>query len=350
MKSTFRTLGAIAVALIAAVMLFSVGAPSHPSALSLSMAAVVTSDSFPMVALAGLIINKGTLSALFTGIQTAFNKGFRGITPLWMQVATLVPSTTKEEKYAWLGQFPRLREWIGDRQIKSIAAHDYSIKNKKFESSVAIPRDDIEDDSYGVFMPLFQEMGHAAATHPDELTFALLNAGFTTTCFDGQFFFDTDHPVGDQEGAATSVSNMQAGAGAPWFLLDLSRPLKPIIFQKRRDYALKAMNQPEDEAVFMRDEYRYGIDARANVGFGFWQQAFGSKADLTQANFDLAMAAMMGFKSDEGRPLGVKPTHLVCGPSRRAEALTVVQNERLANGESNKNYKAVDVLVVPWLT
>jgi len=297
-----------------------------------------------------MIINKATLSALFTGIQTAFNTGFRGATPLWNAVATMVPSTTKEEKYAWLGQFPRLREWLGDRQIKSMVAHDYSIKNKKFESSVGIPRDDLDDDSYGVFNPLFQEMGHAAATHPDELVFALLAAGFATTCYDGQFFFDTDHPVGDQEGAASSVSNMQAGAGNPWFLLDNSRPLKPLIFQKRRDYAIKAMSQAEDEGVFMRDEYRYGVDARANVGFGFWQQAFGSKATLDAANFDAAYAAMMAFKSDEGRPLGIKPTHLVCGPSNRAAALSVIQNERLANGESNKNYKAVEILVVPWLT
>ena len=73
------------------------------------------------------------------------------------------------------------------------------------------------------------------------------------------------------------VSNVQAGAGNPWFLLDLRRPLKPLILQKRRGYEFKSMTKMDDENVFMRDEYRYGIDARLNVGFAFWQQAFGSK-------------------------------------------------------------------------
>lgn len=340
-------MGALAVSafmLVAAVCAFAMlGGPVPP------IATLSVHHNLMPIALAGIIINKQNLQVLFTGIKTAFNAGFRTAKPMWDTVATLVPSTTKEEKYGWLGQFPRLREWIGDRQLKNITAHDYSIKNKKFESSVAIPRDDLDDDTYGVYTPLFQEMGYAAATHPDELVFALLAAGFTTTCYDGQFFFDTDHPVGDGEAAPASVSNVQAGAGAPWFLLDLNRPLKPIIFQKRREYDIKAMNQPDDEAVFMRDEYRYGVDARCNVGFGFWQQAFGSKATLDQTSFDSAYAAMMAFKSDEGRPLGVKPSHLVVGPSNRASALSVVQNERLANGESNKNYKAVDILIVPWL-
>ncbi len=291
-----------------------------------------------------MIINQASLTDLFTGFKAAFAGAFQGVTPNWQRIATLVPSTTKQEKYAWLGQFPRMREWLGDRQIKSMASHDYAIKNKKFESTVAVPRDDIEDDTYGVYTPLFGEMGYSAATHPDELVFGLLAAGFATPCYDGQYFFDTDHPVG-----GASVSNMQAGGGNPWYLLDTRRPLKPLILQRRRDYALKAMTKVDDEAVFMRDEYRYGVDARVNTGFGFWQQAYGSQAALDGGNFASALAAMMAFSSDEGRPLGVNPDLLVVGPSNRAAALEVVKAERNANGATNINRDAVEVLVVPWL-
>jgi phage major head subunit gpT-like protein len=296
-----------------------------------------------------MIINKAGLSGLFVAIKTAFTKGLKDTTTYWQKVATLVPSTTKEEKYTWLGQFPRMREWLGDRQIKNLAAHDYSIKNKKFESSVAIPRDDLDDDSYGVFTPMYEEMGFSAATHPDELVFALLAQGFAKPCYDGQSFFDTDHPVGNEDTGESSVSNMQAGADFPWFLLDVNRPLKPIIFQRRRDYAIKAMTKDDDENVFMRDEYRYGVDARVNAGFGLWQLAFGSKATLNADNFDAAIASMMALKSDEGRPLGVNPSLLVVGSSNRAKAKAVIEKENLANGESNTNYKAVEILVVPWL-
>ncbi len=296
-----------------------------------------------------MIINKTNLAALFTGYKAAFNQGFRSAETYWDKVATPVPSSTKSNTYGWLGQFPKLREWAGDRAVKNLAAHGYSIVNKDFEGTVAVPRSDIEDDEYGVFRPLFEEMGFAAATHPDELVFGLLAAGFSTPCYDGQYFFDTDHPVGNEETGVTSVSNMQSGAGNPWFLLDTRRPLKPLIFQKRRDYALQAFTSPDDEHVFKRNEFLYGVDARVNVGFGFWQQAFGSKATLDATNFNAAFEAMMAFKSDEGRPLGIKPSLLVVGPSNRAEAFEVVKAERNASGATNINRNAVDVLVVPWL-
>lgn len=291
-----------------------------------------------------LIINAANLGDMFRGFRTAFNLGFREAQPTWSQVATLVPSTTAEERYGWLGQFPKLREWVGDRHIKNLQAHDYTIRNKKYEATVGVPRDSIEDDQYGIYSPIFQEMGHAAATHPDELVYGLLADGFSTLAYDGQYFFDSDHPVGDQ-----SVSNVQTGAANPWFLLDTRRMLKPLIFQRRRDYSLRNMSAQDDEQVFMRDEYRYGVDARVNVGFGFWQMAFGSEAALDATNFNAAYAAMMAFKSDEGRPLGIMPSLLVVGPSNRDAALEVVKAERNAQGATNINRNAVDVLVTPWL-
>lgn len=261
-----------------------------------------------------------------------------------MKVATLVPSNTKTETYAWLGQFPRLREWLGDRQVKNLSEGTYTITNKKYEATIAVKRDDIEDDQYGVYSPLFQEMGFAAATHPDELVFGLLAAGFTSKCFDGQYFFDANHPVG-----GGVVSNSLAGAATPWFLLDTSRALKPLIFQKRRDYKLTSLLNLEDPNVFMRDEFVYGVDARCNVGFGFWQSAIASKATLDAAGFNAAYAAMISQKSDDGRPLGIRPTLLVVPPSLRDAANAVIKAERSANGATNTNLNAVDILVCPWL-
>nr|WP_255327039.1 Mu-like prophage major head subunit gpT family protein [Pseudomonas aeruginosa] len=89
----------------------------------------------------------------------------------------MIPSTTASNTYGWLGQFPKLREWIGQRVIKDMAAQGYQITNKLFESTVGVKRTDIEDDNLGVYGPLMQEMGRAAGAHPDELVFALLKAG-----------------------------------------------------------------------------------------------------------------------------------------------------------------------------
>jgi len=324
--------------LIMTCLAFSAGAT-----VPIDLPVLATAD-ISALAFGGIVVNKANLSILFQAFKSAFNTGFRGGEANWQRIATRVPSSTGEEKYGWLGQWPRLREWVGDRHIKNLALFDYSIKNKSFESTVAVPKENIEDDSYGVFSPLMQEMGYAAQTHPDEMVFELLKAGFATECYDGQYFFDTDHPVGE-----TSVSNMQAGAGDAWYLLDTNRPLKPLILQMRKDYAFTAMTATDDESVFMRKEFRYGLDARLNVGYGFWQMAFGSKATLDQTNFDLAIAAMMGFKSDEDRPLGISPNLIVCGPSNRAAAQAVIDKEFVDGGDSNTNFKAVDLLIVPWL-
>jgi phage major head subunit gpT-like protein len=293
-----------------------------------------------------MIINQANLADLFTAFRAQFKQGFESFQQqsLWMRLATLVPSSTRDNHYAWLGQWPQLREWIGDRHIKGLAAHDYRIVNRKFEGTIEVSRDDIEDDQYGVYSTQANGMGLASAQHPDELIFELLKTAFAALAYDGKAFFATDHPVG--EGTA---SNSGGGAGTAWYLLDTTKPLKPLIFQKRRDYEFKMMTKPDDEAVFMRDAYRYGVDARVNVGFGFWQQAYGSKQTLDKNAYAAAGEAMMALKSDEGRPLGIKPNLLVVPPSLRGEGLEILNAERDAAGATNVYKGTAELLVVPWL-
>jgi phage major head subunit gpT-like protein len=236
-----------------------------------------------------------------------------------------------------------------------MAAQAYQVQNKLYESTVGVKRTDIEDDNVGIYTPLFSEMGRAAMSHADELVFALLKAGASTLCYDGQNYFDTDHPVYanvDGTGDVETVSNMdvpEVDPGEPWYLLDTGRALKPLIFQERTKPELDSMTATNDEGVFVRDEYRYGIRYRCNAGFGFWQMAYMSRQTLDAANFGSAMTAMMSTKADGGRPLGIKPSVLVVPPSLRAAAIEIVKNERLANGASNPNFGVVDMVVSPWV-
>jgi len=235
--------------------------------------------------------------------------------------------------------------------IKNLAAHGYVLENELFESTVKIKRTDIEDDQYGVYSPIMEEMGRASGEHPDELIFALLAEGFNTACYDGKNFFDTNHPVGDGE-TVVNVSNMQAGSGAAWFLLDTSRSIKPVLFQDRESYKFQMLTKDTDEPVFMRDEYLYGIRARVNAGFGLWQLAFGSKADLDSTNYAAGRTAMTTLKSDEGRPLGIKPNKLVVGPTLEQAALKLINTELVSEGGvsvSNEWANSIEVVVVPWL-
>jgi phage major head subunit gpT-like protein len=309
-----------------------------------------------------VLINQQNLGDVYTGFKAAFNKGFGGVEPSYRKIAMIVPSTTRDETYGWLGQFPKMREWLGDRVIRNLAAHGYTVKNRDFEDTISVPRNDIEDDTYGIFAPLMQEMGRAAAEFPDELVFTLLAAGFDTLCYDGQNFFDTDHPVGSGEGDPVSVSNFQGGSGEPWFLLDTGKSIKPMIFQERRSLnTLLAKDDPTDDNVFFRKEYIYGTDGRCNAGFGLWQLAYASKEPLTAANYEAARKAMMLLRGDEDRPLGIKPDTLVCGPANEGAAMRLLNNgDRIEDVDDggggtvpvaiqNEWAKTATPIVTPWL-
>jgi phage major head subunit gpT-like protein len=292
-----------------------------------------------------MIINQTSLQAIYKSFSTIFNEAFSGVQTMYQRVAMIVPSSVREETYAWLGAFPKMREWIGERHVKDLGLHSYSIKNKDWEATIEVDRNDVEDDSIGVYRPMISELGHSAAQHPDELVFDLLSKGFTTTCFNGQYFFDTDHPVG-----SSTVSNYGGGAGTAWYMLDTSKAVKPLIFQSRRDVQFVSKDRPDDESVFMRKKYIYGVDRRDNAGFGLWQLAYASKDTLNETNYSAAREAMMGFKDEEGKPLGIRPNLLVVPPSLEGEARSILQKELTGGGDTNIWKGTADLLVVPWLT
>lgn len=291
-----------------------------------------------------MIVNQANLTAIYQGFQTIFAEAFQGATPLYEKVATVVPSSTKQEVYKWLGKLPRMREWIGPRVIQNISAYSWTITNKPWEATVGVDREDVEDDTIGVYRPIIQGLAQSAATHPDEYIFPLLLGGFAALCYDGQYFFDTDHLEGasgtqsnkgtpalaaasyataraammalkDDQGnllnimpnllvvppqleakareilkadlistttnvwkdsAELLVAPLLATQAAYWFLLDTSKPVKPLIFQQRKDAEFVSKDNPNDDNVFFNKEFVYGVDCRDNVGYGLWQLAYGS--------------------------------------------------------------------------
>ena len=293
-----------------------------------------------------MIINASTLRSLHIAFSAAFKGGLGAAPSNYKRIATVVSSTTKSNEYGWLGKFPKMREWIGDRVTNGLAAHGYTIRNKPFELTVGVDRDDIDDDNVGIYTPMMTELGMSAGEHPDELVFGLLKLGASTLCYDGQNFFDTDHPVIDEDGVVQSQSNWNnnGGSGVAWYLLDTSRALKPLIFQERKKPNFVSKTSETDDNVFDRREYVYGVDSRCNVGFGFWQQAYGSRAALDETNLAAAYAAMTERKGDHGRTLGIKPTLLVVPPSLKFAALKLVSATTLANGAENVMKGLVEVI------
>ena len=299
-----------------------------------------------------MILNRQNAQVLYTSFNGAYRAGLstQAAKSQWMNVAMETRSTTSQEQYAWLGDIPMLREWIGERHVRQLAQHDYIIKNRDFELTVTVPRNAIEDDTYGVYAARFQAMGVSAMVHYDALVFDLLKKGFETACYDGQYVIDSDHPVIGEDGAEASVSNDGGGAGTAWFLIDSSSMFKPIVLQKRKEAGnIVRRDRDEDEPVFDRGEVEYGIHCRDNAGTGCWQTIYGSKQALTSDNYAGAREAMASLKGDHGRVLGIMPDRLVVPPSLEKEGRTILMNELGAAGESNPWHGSAELLVSPWL-
>lgn len=296
-----------------------------------------------------MLLNTTTLDALRVGFSNAFKRGLGQGESQYKRIATIVPSSAKSNSYGWLGKLPNMREWVGPRVIQNLSEANYSILNKTFELTIGVDRDDIADDNLGVYDPLFVEMGESTTAHPDLLVWPLIKAGFSTKCYDGQNYFDTVHPVIDANGATQLVANTDGGAGVPWFLFCTDRALKPVIFQMRQEPVFTARDKLTDDNVFNLREYVYGVDGRYNVGFGFWQMAWGSRQPLNTANYAIARAALAGMKGDGGRPLGLVPNLLVVPPGYESAGRQLLNSEYGTGGITNEWKGTAELLVVPWL-
>lgn len=295
------------------------------------------------------IVNAGVLSRLFNVLNTAFANGLGLASPDHLDICTVVPSSTGTETYAWLGQLPKMREWLGDRVIQNISTSGYSLINKDFEQTVSVDRNHVLDNVLGQYSMILQQMGFDVAVFPTELVWNTLAAGFTSLCYDGQYFFDTDHPVTLADGSASTYANTDGGAGEPWFLMDVSRPVKPIILQERQAFDFQELTKPTDANVFMSKKFIYGVDGRMNAGYGFPQLVWGSKQPLTEARYVAARAALAGLKGDNGKRLGVKPTLLVTGPANEGAGLQITTAENNAAGATNVYKGTARLKVTPWL-
>lgn len=154
-----------------------------------------------------MLINKENLVGVFINLKTTFNKAFDAAESQWAKTAMLVPSGSSQNNYDWLDRFPKFRKWIGEKVIKALKANTYSVINDDWEATVSVRRNDINDDNLGIYAPMAQDAGYSAKTLPDEIVADLKNNAFVSKCYDGQYFYDTDHPVEDGNGNTSSVSN-----------------------------------------------------------------------------------------------------------------------------------------------
>jgi phage major head subunit gpT-like protein len=211
-----------------------------------------------------MLINTPNLNFLFQQWDARFQAAYEAAPTFWELYSTLMPSTTDQNVHSWLAQQSGLREWKGGRQIDNAVARDYTLRNKDWEKTIALDKNKVADDTYGVFGPVVDDLGVQSRFWPDDRMTQVLEEGTTVECFDGQFYFDTDHPVDLDDSSKGTYSNNLIGAS-----YDLSAD--PIgAYQRGRSIGMKyvgeggrPLNVMFDTMMVPPDLERYGLQVAA---------------------------------------------------------------------------------------
>ena len=156
-----------------------------------------------------MLNTSANVAELSRGFSKVFEKARSG-TPTWgSKLAMTIPSTHSVEIHSFMARMLAMREWVGPRLLDSMKNHEYVLRNRKFEKTVAVPVDDIEDDSLGIYDLRFQELARIVEKHGDQILKEALQAGTSANGFDGVPFFSANHtlnPAGVQSNNFTSTA------------------------------------------------------------------------------------------------------------------------------------------------
>ena len=144
------------------------------------------------------------VASLTAGVRSIFADALVAQGGVYQTVATTLPSSHASETYAWLGETPIMRPFGDERVLRALSEYSYTIRNRKFEATIAIQREVLEDDQLGQIRVRVEAMAEAATQHNDQLLFALLASGETALCYDGKPFYATTHAAG----AGRTASNL----------------------------------------------------------------------------------------------------------------------------------------------
>lgn len=151
-----------------------------------------------------MLIQPATLRDIQVGLDLRFNAAYQAVTPLYPALASEIPSNARSTTYPIHARIPKLRQWVGARQVQNAQAYRYSLTNGTYELTVGIPRTDIEDDQIGTYNATIDDMGQQSRLWPDDLLFAAIIAN--GAAYDSVAYFSAAHTLG-----GNAIANTHAG-------------------------------------------------------------------------------------------------------------------------------------------
>lgn len=145
-----------------------------------------------------MLITPSTLKALQVTIDLRFKQAYNAVNPISTRLASTIPSGARGNVYPMHAKLAKLRQWEGERKVVNAKCYRYNLDNEKYELTLEVDRDDIEDDNIGVYSMVIDDMGQQSRLWPDDLVFAAILAGGTETAYDGAAFFSNSHTLGSE--------------------------------------------------------------------------------------------------------------------------------------------------------
>lgn len=146
-----------------------------------------------------LLTSRAVVGALYNRLRA-------GDTSWVNRYAMPMDSNQAIETYAWLGMVPQMREWIGERQAKGLREFKFNVANADYEATLEVTKRELRREASGQLMVRIRELARRALTNPAKLLSALMETGPSAVCYDGQYFFDTDHSEGDSGTQSNDLS------------------------------------------------------------------------------------------------------------------------------------------------
>ncbi len=228
-----------------------------------------------------------------------YNRLEQGATPWVDGVSMYFSSDQESEEYKWLGMSPVMREWVGGRNAKGFRENGITVRNKLYEATMEVLVNELRRDKTGQVMVRVNETAERANTHWASLLTTLIINGESTVCYDGQYFFDTDH-------------------------------VDP--------------NAPNQTA--QSNDITFDISDSVDVDGG---SATAPGARTMERAILKGVESILGFKDDQGEPMNENARNfLVMVPQTYMSAtLAALSNTTLANGVTNTLVKQNLVTVTP---
>lgn len=211
---------------------------------------------------------------IFTAVlRTEFERGFNAVAdPAPIDKALqIIPSTAREENYAWLSPVPAIDTYKGYRRYGKISEIKYKISNLEYDAAFEVLNRDIEDDQTGGYLRKAKDLSLKAKLFPGRRVLQNLATGKTTTCFDGSAFFADSHTIGTGDNKIDGTAAASDSVVHNMVVMHVGGSVKPLLWQNRK--GPKFMTDAGSPEALKSKTSKYWIDMEGAAGFGYWWDA-----------------------------------------------------------------------------